>query len=634
MSRSISLRSAAPWIAGSAAAVLVLGPVLRPGVLFNLDLIVPPRLDTPSGFWGLGPELPRRLPMWAVVAWVSALIPATMVAKALMFAAIAGAWAGMSRMVERLAPEATLLTTQSAAAIYALSPFVLTRAVVGHFIVTLPHALLPWLLPLLLRRPQRTTTVFLIAAALGTTGHFGGSLALFVVAVAALCRALDRPWRALTAAALAQAVWVVPGIVVAITTTRTQISGAEAFPTHARGFDGLARLSAGGGFWNQYFQVGSSGVLVAALGAALLGLALVGKRSLAQPTRRVVCALGIVGWAVAAASSLGGISSVFSTVNDYILLGIWRDGQRLLTLHLLWLAPCAALGAAHVARRAARSGNRRAHAALVATPLSIAVALGTPGLWGFGGQLAAEPLPASWALARSEIRSDPGTVLVLPWAQYFNLRLDDGPVRRVLNPIPLYVGGDVISSSDNGLSTGSKESADPREPSAAAIVERIAEGDHVGADLARLGVKWIVTLDRARGDADKGLRTDPSTEVIVDADNITLFRIEDDVLDETAASVEVDWVLPALATGAPAGEPLLLNRPASSGWRRGWASGSAGAGGLLSLPPASGPIWNAGAVVVLGAQALWAVAVITVVARVRRRWRSPLPVETPRGRVL
>ena len=78
-------RLVVPWIAACSAAILVLGPVLGPGVLFNLDLIVPPRLDTPSGFWGLGPELPRRLPMWAVISWLSALVPATVIAKTLMF---------------------------------------------------------------------------------------------------------------------------------------------------------------------------------------------------------------------------------------------------------------------------------------------------------------------------------------------------------------------------------------------------------------------------------------------------------------------------------------------------------------------------------------------------------------------
>ena len=607
-----------PWGAGCVVALLILGPVLRPGVLFNLDLIAPPRLETPSGFWGLGPELPRRLPMWAVIAWVSHLIPATLVTKALMFAAIAGAWAGMSRMVERLSPGVPLLATQAAAAIYAVSPFILTRAVVGHLMVTIPHALLPWLLPLILRSPQRNSRVFLVAAAFGATGHFGGSVVLCLVVVAAICKVFDRPWRAMAAALCAQMIWVVPGIVVALTTPRIRMSGSDAFPTHARGFDGLARLSAGGGFWNRYFQVGGSGSLVAAMGAVLLGLAIVGSRSVPQPTRVVLGSLGALGWVVAAASALGGVSTILSAANTYLLFGLWRDGQRLLTLHLLWLAPCASLGAVRLAHRASERQQSRTAAGVAALPLGIALALGIPGLWGFGGQLAAERLPLSWERVRSEIRADPGTVLVVPWNQYFNLRLGDGPVRRVLNPIPLYVGGDVLVSSDNGLSSDSKEGSDSREPFATDIVERMAEGDRVGAELGQLGVKWVIALDRARGGAVAGLGDDPAVQRVVDADNITLYRLDDSVLIPTVRAEFIDWHLPVLATTTSTEDPIVLGRPWSAGWFRGWSHGSAGPGGLLTLPAGDGPIWNPAALVVLACQLVWALAVVAVARRAGR----------------
>src|SRR5688572_25580455 len=88
-----------PWGAGMAAAVAVLGPALRGGSLLRLDLVLLPRIPVPPGIWGLGPELPRRVPYGVVLAWASNVIGGPTTGKVLLAVAVAGAVVGATRLV-------------------------------------------------------------------------------------------------------------------------------------------------------------------------------------------------------------------------------------------------------------------------------------------------------------------------------------------------------------------------------------------------------------------------------------------------------------------------------------------------------------------------------------------------------
>lgn len=633
--RSARDRSAWEWVLPAVIAIVLLGPALRPGLLFNLDLILTPRLDTPRGFWGLGPELPRRLELWVPISWLSSVVSAAFVGKLLMVVAFVVAWAGMARFTRRigeLADRAGVVAAQGAGALYAFSPFVLTRTAVGHFNVTLPHAVLPWTLPVLMRPGRRLPATFVASFALGFAGHFGGSVAVTVVVASIIVGHRKRWLAALAVTAAAQAPWAVPGLMVALTNSIDMADG-NAFPTFAEGLLGLARLSAGGGFWNTYFQVGGSGVIVAACGAALLGLAVVGTRHIDTSYRSALLAIGIVGWAIPAATAIPVVEPIFVWVNDHLLGGIWREGHRMLTLHLVWLAPASALGARALARRCAASERwaSLSGAALI-TPVAIAALLSLPGAWGLGGQLRSEDEPPGWSTVRETVESRPGTVVALPWYQYFNLSVSGGPVRRVLNPLPLYLGGDVIASSNNGLQADVREVGDPREPTVDAIVERVGEGEDpasAGAALLDLGVRWVVLLNTVHVEDYEALRTDPGLTIAHDDDDIALFEVDgwearwSDGVDATWTSdVAVDWHGPALATFEGDGDAeVRLPAAGSGGWRRGWAATDADDDGLLVAPASDGPLWNVSTIPSLVAQAgaFIAVAVIGIVALRRRR---------------
>ena len=110
-----------PWPAGAALGLVVLGPALGPGALFNLDLVLTPVVPVPQGVWGLGPELPRRVPFMVPVAWLSSVLDGAFVAKLLLLSVFVLAFVGAQRLVS----EHGVATRVAAGLLYAASPFLL-----------------------------------------------------------------------------------------------------------------------------------------------------------------------------------------------------------------------------------------------------------------------------------------------------------------------------------------------------------------------------------------------------------------------------------------------------------------------------------------------------------------------------
>ena len=344
------------WLVGLVLSLAVMGPALRPGSLLNLDLVLVPDPPVPSGVWGLGPELPRRVPMWVPVAWLSSLVGGDLVGRLLLIGGLVVAFAGMYRLTARVVgaragiPWAPL----AAAVLYAFGPFMLTRLAVGHLMIVWTMAVLPWALPDLLRPDRSPRRVLLWSAAIGFTGVYGGT----IVALVLVAGVIGRPGRRLGAIALAYLVgqlpWLVPLAIVG--SGRSAIADASGFPTVLSGLDGVGRLLAGHGFWNPPFQVGAPGGWgVALMGFALLGLAAVGTSSLPRAWRVPLVGLAALGLVLSAASGVPGLDGLVARISRTPIGAPFRETQRLLPLYLLWMAPAAALGAR---RRLGRSPGR------------------------------------------------------------------------------------------------------------------------------------------------------------------------------------------------------------------------------------------------------------------------------------
>ena len=596
----------APWVAGVALALLVLGPAVAPGSLLNLDLVLTPTIPVPRGVWALGPELSRRVPLGVPLAWASTAIGGGAAGKLMLGLALVLAFVGAWRLL----PDAGVPTRLGAAVLYAASPFVLTRVVVGHWGVVAAVAVLPWALPVLLRPADDLRRTWLWSVAIGATGVTGGIFGLVLVAVGLIA---DRGQRAVKVAAIflvAQLPWLIPGIFTV--GSAGPLSNPRHYATRASVPFGVLRVFAGGGFWRAPSQVGAEGAGGALLGVALLTLAVLGASRLPSRWRARAGAAAAVGLALTLASGLPGIRSLFADLTSTTFGGALRDSQRLFGLFLVWMAPAAALGAVRLASQAG--------AALEPTvevlPAVAGVVLAAPGLWGAGGALEPATFPAAWSHAATQVHRQPGPLLALPWNEYLNISFADD--RRVLNPVPDYFGGDVLASSNPEFadSPNAREQGDPREVHVPPLLDHL---DHASDAFAALGIRWVVLLHEVDWHKYTAINDDPGLQRTLTTRSLDLYRVRDwrgPVVDDRGRNVHIDTVVQPWSWVSPSGA-ATWTRPGLDGWLRGTSSTRSTATGLLRLSAGSGPVWYWPAALAMGAD------VVVIAGLAWAAWRRP-----------
>jgi hypothetical protein len=572
------------------------GPALAPGLLLNLDLVATPDPPVPNGVWGLGPELPRGLPYQVPLAWLGNLLDGALVAKGAMVLVLVVAFAGAHRLAAGAHPVARL----ASGLVYAAGPFLATRLAIGHLGTAAATAVLPWALPTLLRPGASLRRTLLWSAALGACGVNGGILAGFAILVGLVADRGRRAPGVLGVAAIGQLPWLVPGLVVA--TQGVDPAGAAAFSTRLDGPLGLVRVAAGQGYFIADFDVGGGRLVIPLAGAALLAVALLGRRRLPEAWGGRAGALAVVGFLVAVSSGLPGIDRAYEWVADSAVGLPLREGQRVLPLFLVWLAPAAALGWERLRPR---------FAAAPFAAVGVGLVLVGPSLWGFGGQLDPVPTPPDWADARRVVESDPGPLLALPFTQYVRPNLLDGHL--VHQPLPFLFGGDVLYGSGRGVEDSPDERADERLDLATGLVADLRAGEDVSEDLARLGLRWIAVLDSADPTYDD-LDRDPGNglERVVAGSSLTLYRVTawpGAAVDGEGHPVAVDTVIGPWAR-VEGDDAVTWFRPGAGGWLRGTSGATVTADGNLAVPGSGGPIWYWPSLLVLAADGLAAGAIL------------------------
>ncbi|MBI2708361.1 MAG: hypothetical protein HYX34_01500 [Actinobacteria bacterium] len=620
------------WSVGAAAALVAVGPGLGPGAWLNVDLVVTPVTPVPRGVWGLGPELPRRVPYALPLAWISAAVPGTLPTKLLMVASLAAAVAGAWRLTERWFGAVRPLAGAGAGLGYGLSPFLLTRLGVGHLPLVVAAGILPWALPRLLRPLDETGATFRWATALGLAGFFGGTLAVpaLLVGAAASVRSVRGALRTLGVLVGSQLPWVMPGIAVAIAGGRAEPAPAGGFRTDTAGPGGVLRLLAGHGFWRgPASQVGGDqGWVVPILGVALFLLALAGLARLGARWRTPAIVLAAVGLLVPLASALPGVRSAYDALADVSVLAVLREGQRVLPLYLVVALPLAAAGADRLADLV--PGWREG--LLAAAPVAAALVLAGPGLWGVDGALSPVRLGPEWAAARRAVARAPGPVLSLPFERYSRLGAAGG--RVVLDPAAIALGGDVITSSDPGFRRPAQEVADPRETAVRRLLRDLRGRRSLAPRLAELGVRWVLlshaddyaTYTAIRG--VPGVGGAAGMRDVVHGRDLELLEVErwsgparlDDGRAASLAALAAPFVRPSTRA------PLTWARPGSRGWLRGWRAAGTTRDGLLRLPGGAGPVWYWPAALVLLADAGVGAALAYSWRQSRRQVGTPVNV--------
>jgi hypothetical protein len=222
------------------------------------------------------------------------------------------------------------------------------------------------------------------------------------------------------------------------------------------------------------------------------------------------------------------------------------------------------------------------------------------------------------------VAAEPGTVLALPWNRYMVAEV--AGTKRILNPVPLWFGGDVLSAPDARVSAteASREVADPRVEAAELLVLRIRTSERVADDLADLGVRWVVLQHEGTWRDHEGLGIDPGLELVVEGETLDLYRVrswDGPVVDDAGHPVPFDPVVAPWASLDESG-PATWAQPAAKGWMRGLEPAGRTSDGLVRLPEGSGPVWFWPSLLVVAADVVVVGALLGVWVHGRRRRRS------------
>jgi hypothetical protein len=190
----------------------------------------------------------------------------------------------------------------------------------------------------------------------------------------------------------------------------------------------------------------------------------------------------------------------------------------------------------------------------------------------------------------------------------------------------------VLASSNPELeSGGARERVDPREAPMARILVAARQGQPVSADLAHLGVRWVVLAHEADWLSYAAALDDPGLTRVVHGPTLDLYAVS-------------GWGgLVVAADGSPvasdpAVEPVLgldqsgaatYYRPGATGWMRGMAPSDTTPEGLVALPAGHGWVWFWPSIlVVLASVFVYGAVLIAAVGlfrdrRYRRRHEAP-----------
>jgi hypothetical protein len=516
----VSPRAAALPAACAVLALAVLAPLLAPGYVLAYDMVFTPRQPLLAAGLGLGSALPRAVPVDAVVALLTTVVPGAVVQKVALAGAVFGAALGAGRLVpaQRLAPRLV------AASVYGWNAYLAERLFLGHWTLLLAYASLPWVVAagLRMRRAEQGAWAGLVlACAPAVLVPTGGVLAAGA-AVAAAGRRRAVPVLAISA--VLNAPWWVPGLLHPGGSV-SDPAAVAAFAARGEGPGGpLVSLLGLGGVWNAQVVPGSrTGFLVPVMAALLLAGTAAGLPALARrwgtgPVR-ALAALALAGLVLAAAGSLPGTGAALRwAVANVPGAGLLRDGQKWVAWWALLAAVCAALAVEALVRRLPDAGLR---AVVLAGAVLLPVALLPDLAWGGLGRLAPVRYPGEWSAVRDELARDPypGDVLVLPFSTFRQFPWNKE--RTVLDPAPRYLPRGTVVDDTLQIGTARVAGEDPR-------AARVRAALDTGAPLGPLGIGFVLVEHATPGTVDP--RALAGLSIVHDGQWLALYRVPDVVV--------------------------------------------------------------------------------------------------------
>ncbi|GLZ28654.1 hypothetical protein Lesp02_08440 [Lentzea sp. NBRC 105346] len=467
----------------AAITLAVLAPVLLPGYVLVYDMVFTPRQPLNAEAFGLGSAIPRAVPVDALVAMTTTVVPGQIVQKLALMAILFGGALGAAKLV----PSESTTVKIVAAVAYVWNAYVAERLFLGHWTLLLGYAALPWVAKAGLKLKKTGDWTGLVLASLpAVLSAPGGILALGTALATAGRKKIPH---VLAIGIVLNAPWWVPSL---LHNGLSDPAGVAAFSARGENWGGpLLSVLGLGGVWNAEVVPDSrANPVLPVITVVLTAIALIGLRRV--PFAKPLIALGAFGFVIAVAANLPGGTALLGYLIDHVPgAGLLRDSQK----WVAWWALPFALGLAMAAERL--------KAKLVVPVLLIAL---LPDLaWGGFGRLEPVDYPAEWSEVRDLLVDQPGDVAVLP-AQAFR-RFDWNDRRTQLDPAPRFLPGTTVV--EDSLQVGGK---------------RISGEDPRARDLATLdGFGWVLVEYGTPGRVDPNLLA--RLEKVHDGPELALYRV-------------------------------------------------------------------------------------------------------------
>ena len=474
-------RAAVPaWSALLALAVCL--PLFGHGYVLSYDMVWVPRLDLDRPeLWGLGTGLPRAVPSDAIAALLGAAIPAALVQRLVLFAALFLLAVGTARLLR----ERPLVAQLAGATLAVWNPFVAERLVLGQWPLLLACAAFPWLIDSLSGKGGPRWPIAVLALAATALTPATGVMGVVLGVIAAWRRGAVS---VVFLAALVNAPWIVAGLLHS-SIARSDPAAVGLFDLQPEGhFGRLGSVLTLGGIWNTEVVPTSRTLLLAVLIAVAIGAVIVvGLVTMWRDDGRLLAVLAVAG-AVGLAIALAGWLApdlVARIVADVPAGGLIRDGTRWLGLLVPLEAVAFGAGAHTILYRAEFTAWE---VPVIVFALALPLAAMPDMAWGVGGRLEPATYPATWTDARRVIEASPvrGDILVLPFSAYRKPPWNhDSPV---LDPAGRFFDRTTVTNDDLVISGQTIVGEDPR----AARIQQVLRGRNVRRGLARQGIGLVV----------------------------------------------------------------------------------------------------------------------------------------------
>jgi hypothetical protein len=445
------------WIEYGGLALVILLPLVVPGYILTLDLVMTPHFAWPS-------ELTNTFPLQAALWALHFILPGDVIEKLLLFVILLFSGVGMHLLMRtvnakaKFTPEVWRIAVYFGGIFYMINPFTYSRFMAGQWMFLLGYAMVPFFLRALLKffsapAPKALVSLAVWAFAIVSASiHHIGILLLLSVAVPTLASVLGY-WRnaahirqyalwsgiGLLSLAIVNAYWLVPAATgqgsLGVAVASMNDVHFKAFATNGTGaFGAVGAVIRLQGFWVEARQLY---VLPQAMAPAwgilfLLIWSLVAIGAIkALRSYRLLVSLAIS--AVAAGIILSATPLVAWLSHGVPFMAGYREPHKFASLIALGYAMLGVFGTAFAIQWAGRRFKETGEQAATVACLLLPIAVTPTMLWGFAGQLSPRQYPSEWYDMNRIIKTLPAAdrILFLPWHQYMNYSFSG---RIIANP--------------------------------------------------------------------------------------------------------------------------------------------------------------------------------------------------------